>query len=611
MLETPHKIRKSTSLPKSGQAASYLPLSLLPSPTFSSDLIAKLEHTLFASKGTSGNNEARDLLTRADKLKQEAEIIPFIEGAITLCRRLYEAGRSFTAIPIARTSYALSEKLSDIELKRRAATAYALVLCDKGNYAGAIEIHATALNLAKQIGDHDQIAHTWNNIGLAFLYAGSYGFAAESFSLAVKQLRHNRGTFPLYAAYSNLALCYLHLLDSEAGLSAARKALKMETPDLVCADPLSAVLLRRSYVRLLVLAGRAQEAQLLVDEVTRLSKANPSPRMEILEMITCAIYEVACGETDVGVTRLRHALELAREHPVALRDTLTCLVQAEEVAGHPDRAAFYLNELADTVYRDAIEQARKHIEISEGFDDDHEVALELIDYSRQRLRAWSFPPPSDWETLENLAATANLKRGGCAWHGLRVGELTRLLALESGCEGGLAMETGFAAELHDIGMLALPDKLLAKAGAFTAKERSLIESHCRSGVEILAGNSHPRTLIAMDIAHYHHEAWDGSGYPHGIAGEAIPKPARLCAVVDCFDAMLSHRSYRDALSLEQAVEQLQALAGTQLDPHLVEIFLTSLKGGVIGKFVNAEMNQPPLPSCDVGAVIERFSRGEA
>lgn len=605
MLETPHKNRASIPLPiNSGQAEASLPPS--------SDLIAKLEQTLFASTDASGINQARDLLNQAGNLGQKKEIVGFIEGALALCRQLYEAGRSFAAIPIARTSYALSEKLADFDLKRRAATAYGVVLCDKGDYAGAIEYHAIALRLAQQIDDKDGIARAWNSIGLAFLYAASYGFAAEAFSLAVKQLRRSQGNaFPLFVSYTNLAQCYLHLLDPGAGLSAARKAIKMETSEFTRTDPLVGIFLRRNYVRLLILVKKVQEARPLVDEAIRLSHAYPSPRTEIAAMVTQAIYEVACGEADVGMTRLRHALELAREHPVALRDTLTCLAQAEEVAGHRDRAAFYLNELADTVYRDAIEQARKHIQIAEIFDDDHEVALELIDHSRKRLRAWAFPPPSDWITLVRMAATAGLKRDGRAWHNLRVGELTRLLALESGCEGGLAMETGFAAELHDIGMLTLPEKLLTKAGVFMADERSLIESHCRSGVEILSGNSHPRALIAMDIAHYHHEAWDGSGYPHGIAGEAIPKPARLCAVADCFDAMLSHRSYRDALALEQAVEKLQALAGTKLDPHLVEIFLASLRGGVIGKFVGAQMSQPPLSSYDVSAVIEQFSRGGA
>lgn len=125
--------------------------------------------------------------------------------------------------------------------------------------------------------------------------------------------------------------------------------------------------------------------------------------------------------------------------------------------------------------------------------------------------------------------------------------------------------------LHDIGKLGIPDAILLKPGSLTKPERQVMQQHAVYGYNILAPITGQRPVL--DIALYHHERWDGSGYPYGLKGEQIPLTARLFAVVDVFDALTSDRPYRSAWSHTQAIEYLKEQAGQQFDPQVVALFL--------------------------------------
>lgn len=136
-----------------------------------------------------------------------------------------------------------------------------------------------------------------------------------------------------------------------------------------------------------------------------------------------------------------------------------------------------------------------------------------------------------------------------------------------------------SAPLHDIGKIAIPDHILLKPGKLSADEFSIMRTHAMRGYDILCqadgyiGEQGDFLAIAMDIARYHHEKWDGSGYPHGLAGEAIPLTARLMALADVYDALHSTRPYKTAMSHAQAADIIQQGRGRHFDPELVDIFL--------------------------------------
>ena len=141
-----------------------------------------------------------------------------------------------------------------------------------------------------------------------------------------------------------------------------------------------------------------------------------------------------------------------------------------------------------------------------------------------------------------------------------------------------------AAPLHDVGKIMISDMILNKPGRLTPEEFAVMQTHSELGGDIMKdvlGDSTNRDLIRMssDIAHYHHEKWDGSGYPDGLAGDEIPLCARIMAVADVFDALISKRVYKDAMSIEEAYRILQEDAGTHFDPELIQVFV-AIRGEV-------------------------------
>lgn len=131
--------------------------------------------------------------------------------------------------------------------------------------------------------------------------------------------------------------------------------------------------------------------------------------------------------------------------------------------------------------------------------------------------------------------------------------------------------------LHDIGKISIPDAILTKPGKLTPEEFDIIKSHAQRGYDILKD-----VKIQDDIAdgaHYHHERYDGKGYPAGLSGKDIPQVARIIAVADAFDAMSSTRSYRKKLPLDFIVQEIERCTGTQFDPEVAEAFLELYKEG--------------------------------
>jgi putative two-component system response regulator len=159
---------------------------------------------------------------------------------------------------------------------------------------------------------------------------------------------------------------------------------------------------------------------------------------------------------------------------------------------------------------------------------------------------------------------------------LRVVQYARLLAEASGARPdvvGLVMK---AAPLYDIGKVAIPNEILSKQGPLTAPDWEQVRRHPEHGAAIIGEQSDPIMQIALAMALTHHERWNGKGYPKGIAGEQIPWPGRLMAIVDTFEAMTTNQFHRRALSIEQAVTEIVKGAGTLYDPKLVDAFEKAL-----------------------------------
>lgn len=174
-------------------------------------------------------------------------------------------------------------------------------------------------------------------------------------------------------------------------------------------------------------------------------------------------------------------------------------------------------------------------------------------------------------TIEAFAIAVDAKDQVTHRHIRRVQQSALRLAAALGVRDEPTLRAIEAAGLlHDIGKLAIPDHLLNKPGKLTSTEFEHMKLHAQAGAEILSAIDFPFPVVP--IVRHHHENWDGTGYPAGVAGDAIPIGARILAVVDCFDALTSDRPYRRALTAEQAIEILRQHRGTMYDPHVVDVF---------------------------------------
>ena len=174
-------------------------------------------------------------------------------------------------------------------------------------------------------------------------------------------------------------------------------------------------------------------------------------------------------------------------------------------------------------------------------------------------------------TLSALTSAIDAKDPYTCGHSARVAYLAAALAQKVGLDGGTVERVHIAGLVHDVGKIGVPEAVLGKAGRLTDEEFERIKQHPAIGNKILQGIPALRDVLPGVL--YHHERWDGKGYPTGRAGEDIPLFARLIGIADTFDAMSSSRSYRAAMEREKVLAEIRRCAGSQFDPRLVEPFL--------------------------------------
>ncbi|MCF8826183.1 HD domain-containing phosphohydrolase [Xanthomonas campestris] len=161
-------------------------------------------------------------------------------------------------------------------------------------------------------------------------------------------------------------------------------------------------------------------------------------------------------------------------------------------------------------------------------------------------------------------------------HIWRMAAYARLLAEKVGWPPAQAQLLEDAAPLHDAGKIVVPGSILHKPDTLDEHEREVVRQHPQVGHDLLRHGRGPLFQLAADIALHHHECWDGSGYPHGVAGDAIPEAARIVAVADVFDALCGRRAYKAPWAVEDAMRKLDSMAGKQLEPRLVHAFRDAL-----------------------------------
>jgi putative two-component system response regulator len=221
-------------------------------------------------------------------------------------------------------------------------------------------------------------------------------------------------------------------------------------------------------------------------------------------------------------------------------------------------------ELENRLQRDMLEQ---HVEARTAA---LREALEQLRASERELRT------HHEETIRRLSSAAELRDHETGGHIDRMSRYCELVALRLGLPGDHIDLVRIASPMHDIGKIAIPDRILFKPGTFTVDERRLMQTHTDIGYAILAGSHAELLRLAATLAWTHHERFDGLGYPRGLAGADIPIEGRIAAVADVFDALTSDRVYRAAYPIDAAAEMMRGERGGHFDPELLDLFLDSI-----------------------------------
>jgi putative two-component system response regulator len=328
---------------------------------------------------------------------------------------------------------------------------------------------------------------------------------------------------------------------------------------------------------------RAQEAhnRALEDRIQMLMDAAPVPiyikdRERRYTMANRVAHEIAGLEPNelVGLTdadiMTPEAERLAQASDLRILEEGKTYTEEETMTVGPEERTFltvkfpYLDDSGEIagisgISADVTDKKRAE-ELREELAEAQQQAIENLRASRQ-------------ETVERLTRAIEMHDAETGRHVGRMASIAAFLAGEVGFDREKVMLLRTAAPMHDVGKVATPDEILRKPGPLTPEEREEMQRHTVVGHEILAGSDSELLQMAASIALTHHERWDGSGYPLGLKGEEIPLEGRIVAVADVFDALLSDRCYRPAMSAAEAVETLAAERGTHFDPEIVDILL--------------------------------------
>jgi PAS domain S-box-containing protein/putative nucleotidyltransferase with HDIG domain len=289
-----------------------------------------------------------------------------------------------------------------------------------------------------------------------------------------------------------------------------------------------------------------------------------------IERVNHALCKIIGRTTDELIgTHLTDQLMLPddRDGGAPLRDLLT----AQDAATHHFEKAYRLHDgrvidarVAVTAIRDDKEQVAQFYAQVEDVTDARRLSRELN--------------AAQFEMVARLAAAAEFRDDDTGQHTRRVGELSVAIAERLGLPTAQVELIRIAAPLHDIGKIAVPDAILGKPGKLTDAEFEQIKTHTAVGAQMLAGSSFALLEVAEQIALTHHEKWDGSGYPAGLVGDAIPIVGRIVAIADVFDALTHERPYKKAWSTADAITEMTGQAGRHFDPQALDAFLSLDRG---------------------------------
>jgi putative nucleotidyltransferase with HDIG domain len=506
-----------------------------------------------------------------------------------------------------RAAWKSGSRVSDRRLERKWLTFVAELESWRGNRSEGLVLKARALAVAQEIGDEIGEAVCWVNLAADFARAGQFQDTIQLTTAAIDRLltvaTHDlEGVREiLYGAHMNRQNSLERLGRLEEARSDLLAAIALEPAALYGVWPVHAVTARTALVLLLLRLDRVLEAQLVLRTAEQLYEVQRVSEMSTRVVLAKEALAVCDPYGSGDLERLETVLRSIPLEAGALElrlDTLNTLEQAYRRCGHAQKADQYLKEIGSW-YRSCVEReiASLSVAVPNAIPLKPEEQVREIEQYVATRSALSAAPDYElmdaWGSLVNIALSAISVEDPSGEHGYRVARLAGLLAgaLGESPERISAIESG--ALLHDLGKCAVPKGILACQQPLDKAQREIYESHPAIGAELLERAKLAHKKPILNIARFHHHAFDGHGGSREPRGEMIPLEARIVAVADAFDGLVSGRPRVTAMSPPEALKNIFGRSGRDFDPRVVDALV-----GVVRQIQRANSN-----------VIDYLSRG--
>lgn len=501
--------------------------------------------------------------------------------SLHLCwRYFYSQGMLGACLATANEHSELAARTRSPSDLRLSYNLQAIVHADLGDVAAALPLYHKALEISREIGDKRAECIVLNNIGGTLNYSGLHQEAIPCFRRVVECAPAGGEIDLAKMAISNLAQSHYFLEDFDESLRAIRASTVGHHNADDAEDCLRQTIREFMFVQIaLELDKRELAAQRLAVCRDAANRAG-SLRAKLLADIAWGRYSVRIGMVDQGLSILRSALPRSREIDSCYRIALIATVKALDEAKRLSDALQLMNVLLNHTHerKSACLRALFSLGPNSLILTEHapcQTDQLKIEYQLAMLRARTAEHDSAVsrrDLLERLAVTADLTEDSSGEHGYRVGKLSCLIGFAMGFSDEWCADLELAARLHDIGKLAVPDRIRGTSQALRSEERQFMRAHTVIGAEMLGDSEIPQMRAAQQIARHHHEWWDGSGYPDALARDQIPLSARIVGVADVFDALTHGRPYANAWTTERALSEIRSRRGSQFEPRIVDCF---------------------------------------
>jgi HD-GYP domain-containing protein (c-di-GMP phosphodiesterase class II) len=538
--------------------------------------VNKIANILFELPAASRTAEATDALT-------------------FLARVLRNAGRTHVALAVASRAVEWADALAEPFVLFRARGTQADLLKDAGRHAESAAARVQTWEIARGLNDPLRELSAVGNIGILLDALGQFE-AAMAYYERAREIAEQHGFEDFeFHSRSNLAYSAVQLGDAGAGFRALSKKRKSRLTtrldfELACNT-------EDTLARLYLLVDDIESAESHAREAGRLASVAGIQRSSLVVRGLQALIDVKCGNVEEGLDALDDVLRLTRADQQAdLPKTLQMCIDAYEEAGQTQRALHFLQELV-ALRRTLGNQVVVGLPLDRPADGP-ETAMPGL-HAERALHSREASLRADMsrrvDLLRETAINTGLAAGYDLYRTLRVAKLARSVGSALQWEEERVTLVALGAELCDVGMVAIPTRILRKSDELAGGERHVMQDHTRFGAELLRRTNLKDVESLALIAEQHHERWDGSGYPAGLSRDQISVEARVVAVCDAFDEMRHPRfAASAALSVQATLRAIAEEAGTRFDPVVVE---------ALTRFVSAQI--------ELGVDVDAYLRESA